>query len=150
MNKFGFFIVLLYTMNLSGQSDSEGPVSWHIYVDRASPESYEIHFDATIQQEWMIYSTQTPVGGPLPTELEIEENQEVVSSNAIWDGVKPQKEYEALFDQEVWKFKDQAKFIANIQSEKTNAIVKGTLTYMACNGRQCLPPTDVPFVVVLN
>ncbi len=144
--------VVLTTIFLEskGQSDLEVPVDWHVYVEKTSSEAFEMNFDAVIKDGWTIYSSQSPDGGPIPTSVLLSTSEISDFESDLIEPISPLVEFEPLFDQEVWKFKEKAKFLTTLKSQKENTVVKGTITYMACNGRQCLPPTDVPFVVVLN
>ena len=144
------FVLVSMSLGSKAQSDLDVPVDWHVYVERISNESYQMNFDADIKDGWMIYSSQSPDGGPIPTSVLLSTSDSADFESDLTEPVSPIVEFEPLFDQEVWKFKEKAKFLTTLESRDENTVVKGTITYMACNGRQCMPPTDVPFVVVLN
>ena len=40
-------------------------------------------------------------------------------------------------------------FQQKVKINKGKPVIKGTLTYMACSNRECLPPEDLEFSVAL-
>ena len=48
---------------------AQEPVKWNISMARVGESEVMIHFDATIEENWHLYTTQEFEDGPLPTEL---------------------------------------------------------------------------------
>ena len=143
-----FFIMTQFWLN--GAAQDLDPVDWHIYTDKKSKSDYSIYIEATIKDEWVIYSMSSPEGGPIATNITFNAVDGVELQSKVFESTTPTKEFEELFGQEVVKFSDRALFIQDLKSFNKSVIINGTITYMACNGRQCLPPRQLPIVAVLN
>lgn len=140
---------MTHTVLNSGAQDLE-PVDWHIYTDKKSESDYSIYIEATIKEEWVIYSMSSPEGGPIATDITFNIVDGVKLQSKVFESTTPKREFEELFGQEVVKFSDRALFIQDLKSSNKSVVINGTITYMACNGRQCLPPRQLPIVAVLN
>ncbi len=143
-------VFILLSVNILFAQDHFAPVRWHIFTESIGNGQFKVHFDAYIDDEWMIYSSISPEGGPIPTDITFDHTPGVKIEEDLIEITKPKTEFEALFGQNVMKLTKKAEFVKIVKSEVREAVSKGFITYMACNGRQCLPPTDVPFIVVLN
>lgn len=126
------------------------PVQWHIYTQKTSANTYEVHIDAYLDNNWVIYSLHTPEGGPVPTQIDFENNRQVDLIGTAQETVMPKRVYEPLFTTDVIKFEKKASFVQRLRNNvKDQVVVTGQISYMACNGTQCLAPTKVPFLTVL-
>ena len=61
------FILLAFTFFAQGQILN--PVKWKSKVVQKSATEFELVMEATIENEWHMYSQFTPEGGPLPLEI---------------------------------------------------------------------------------
>jgi hypothetical protein len=57
---------------------------------------------------------------------------------------------EKVFNMDVSFFEKSAIFQQKVKLKMGEAIVKGTLEYMTCNDKQCLPPEDIEFSIPVN
>lgn len=130
--------------------DDLTPVDWHIYTKPIGDATFQVFFDAYIEDNWMIYSSFSPDGGPIATSVSFDKHVDVELSGRLQEIIEPETTFEKLFGQNVMKFTKKASFSQVLKSRETDVVTKGYITYMACNGKQCLPPTDIPFLVVLN
>ncbi|MBK8347529.1 MAG: hypothetical protein IPL08_07830 [Saprospiraceae bacterium] len=136
-----FSIILIYFSGWINplQSQKSTPVSWTFDLTKISDAEYELKATATMQPMWVIYSQFTEDGGPIPTYFTVDGTNVKFTEKS-----KVIKEFDALFDVNVMKFKEKAVFIAQI-SKTTNDVVKGSVEFMTCDGSRCLPPTEVTF-----
>ena len=109
-----------------------------------------MNFDSDIKDGWMINSSQSPFGDPNPSPVLLSTSDVADFESDLTESVLPIVAFKSLFDRDVWKFKEKAKFLITLDTHYESTVVKGTITYMVCNGRQCLSSTDVPFLVLLN
>ncbi len=130
----------------SGGNGLENPVSWTSDVQKTGATEYTVNYKAVIEQGWAIYSQFVGDGGPIPTSLTFntDENAQLVgkateTSGHKIDGMDP------VFQMEVTKFKEEVTFTQKLTIKDPTKPVTGYLTYMACNDERCLPPTDVAF-----
>lgn len=116
------------------------PVTWTFELKKISNTEYEIIASADISKGWTIYSQFTDDNGPVPTQFTLGSETISFEEKSI-----PTKEYDALFEVDVIKFKNKAIFTKIINRADKNEI-KGFVTYMTCDGEKCLPPTDAEFL----
>ena len=126
------------------------PVSWHIYADRLNDNRYYVKFEARIEKGWAIYSMHSPPGGPVPTSFRFEEDTDATLVRKTREMRSWESVYDQFFGHKVKRFQGEALFIQEMESKIKDTVVKGALTYMACDSIMCLPAKEVPFVVLLN
>lgn len=143
MKYFFFVLALCLSQFLNAQS---APVSWDFQIEQKSEDTYVITSTASIDADWVLYSQYTEEGGPVPTSFTYDGVELVGKTNEMSELIK---KYSALFDLEVSKFENEAIFTQEIKVKSGTTSVKGYVTYMCCNGKQCLPPTDVDFELKL-
>jgi hypothetical protein len=59
----------------------------------------------------------------------------------------PLTRFEDAFGIDVRYFENEVIFRQKIRLKSAKPVIKGKLTYMACNDRQCLPPAEVAFSI---
>ncbi len=124
------------------------PVQWSYHTVQVDEQTYDLIFEAHIEDDWSIYS-QTKEGddGPIPTSFNFENmglakkkgNVEECSYNQT-------KKFDKVFKMDLVKFKKKAYFVQRVSVESAKPkTIKGWLEFMACTDKMCLPPTDVDF-----
>jgi thiol-disulfide isomerase/thioredoxin len=126
MKKISLIIVLMCVAFISKAQDV---VKWEIQCKKIAANTYEMHFTPKMQDSWHIYSLKVSGGMSIPTSFSFEKNPLAT----LTGGVK-----------EIGMQKD---FVQKIKLKKdTVTILKGSITYGACNDEQCLPPQTVEFM----
>ena len=106
-----------------------------------------IKVHAKMNDNWHVYAA-TPVGddGPVATSFSVEEGAPITLSDKVKQP-KPIKEFDDAFGIMTEYFEHEATFTLTGTVKKDIAPGKQKMnvivTYMACNDRMCLPPTDV-------
>ena len=123
------------------------PVDWSFEVNKNEDNTYTFTATAKIDKNWVVYSQHTGEGGPRPLKFTYDDNVNTIGeteemSTAI-------KKMSTLFDVEVIQFEKEAVFTQNFTPQKGQSSFKGYLTFMCCDSKRCLPPTDVEFDVAL-
>jgi len=120
------------------------PVKWSYAAKKIDKDQAVLLIRATIDKGWHIYSQHVADGGPIKTTLKFEKSDDytLVGSTAE---PKPLSEYEKSFSMNVQYFEQAVTFQQKIKLKAGQTIVKGTINFMVCNARQCLPPDDVEF-----
>ena len=127
------------------------PVHWSYTAKKINPTTYEIHLLAIIDGQWHIYSQTTPEGGPVPTSITFTRNPLVTSQGVTKEIGKLEQHHEPLFGVDVKQFAGKVEFVQTVKLKspvKTN--VAGTVEFMVCNDKQCLPPSTQKFSVALK
>lgn len=140
---FNLLVSLLATCALSAQT-TEDVVKWTVTLDRT--ESV-IVFEANIEKDWVTYSQHLEPDGPIPTEFEFETVSGAVLSGEVVEMTTPIKKYSEMFDMEVLKFSQYAKFVQKVELSDGPVDIKGSIFFMACDAHKCLPPTSIPFTL---
>ncbi len=123
------------------------PVKWSMKIDKVSDDTYDLTYQAKIDEGWYLYSQYLASDdGPAKTEFNydpsevhtlVDKNEEISDYRIAG--------YDKFFDMEVIKFKKEVSFKQRIKTTDINQPIKGYLIFMTCNDGQCLPPTDVSF-----
>jgi thiol:disulfide interchange protein DsbD len=142
---------LLIAVGLAFCSRSQNPVQWNYSAKKTGDKTYKIQLTATIQSPWHIYSQTTADGGPLPTKISFNKNPLLTLTGNPTETGKLIKEREEVFDIDVKYFNGNVTFTQTVilkAAVKTN--IGGTIEFMACNDKQCMPPAIIPFTVMLQ
>ncbi|MDF1694415.1 MAG: cytochrome c biogenesis protein CcdA [Saprospiraceae bacterium] len=126
------------------------PVTWDISKKQLSDDEYELIFNASIDEGWAVYSIYLEEGGPIPTSITYENAEGVeMIGKAIEEGHKkegPDPMWKDDVDV-VIKFLDDQDYTIKQKVKITDPTkpFTGYLTFMTCDDKRCLNPTDVDF-----
>lgn len=126
-------------------------VEWKFESKKIADKKFEVRLTAMVRSPWHIYSTTTPDGGPLPTKISFTKNPLTVFDGSIKEVGKMETHFEEVFEVDTKYYNDKVEFvqIVNIKGNaKTN--LSGSVEFMVCNDRECLPPKTVPFTIALK
>ena len=133
-------IVLVFALLFSflGYSQILNPVQWKTKVVQKSATEFELVMDATIENEWHMYSQFTPENGPLPTVFDYK------NAKGNFDLVGKTKEspykkvYNDIFEVDEYYFAKTAQFkqIIKVTNPKVKE-VKVYVEYQVCK-EQCI------------
>lgn len=150
MKRIFLFLVLSCVVLLS-KAQIQNPVQWSFTTKKIDATTYEVHLTASIEEGWHLYSQTTPEGGPVPTAISFSKNPLVSASGAAREVGKMEKHFEPLFGVEVKQFSGKAIFVQTVKLKgKIKTTLNGTVEFMTCNDRECLPPATKKFSVSLN
>lgn len=146
-------LVLILIAFLTGSASfaQSDVVQWKFESKKLDDKKFEVKIIAVVKNPWHIYSTTTPDGGPLPTKINFTKNPLTVLDGKIKEVGKLETHFEEVFDVDTKYFNNRVEFVqvVNVRGNaKTN--VAGTVEFMACNDRECLPPKSVPFSIALK
>jgi thiol:disulfide interchange protein DsbD len=121
------------------------PVKWSFKVEQSKPGEATLLMIAKADKNWHVYSQDIPKGGPLPTTFTFTKSQNYERIGKVVEG-KAIEENDPNFDMILKFFADKAVFKQKIKVlSRKDFVVKGSLNFMCCDDKQCLPPTDVEF-----
>lgn len=139
--KYGLIMMCLYAcFSLSAQNS---PVKWSFKLNKVNDEKSEFYAKAEIAKGWNIYSVYMGEDGPIPTSFSFDEIVNGKIDGQVVEKSEKISVHDDIFDMQVIKFKDIAEF-SQLLSGK-NLAIKGSVTYMCCDSKRCLPPTEVSF-----
>ena len=149
MNKIYLLITALFLGSQVYSQDT--PVEWTFNAVKLSEGKYEVKLVANIKNSWHIYSSTTPEGGPIPTSISFTKNPLTVLTGKFKEVGKLERHYEKVFGLDTHFYNGKVEFVqaVNLKGKgKTN--LTGTVEYMACTDKECLPPKEVPFTIALK
>lgn len=126
------------------------PVEWSFQSKDLGDGNYELQLKATIEEHWHLYSQFIDEGGPVPTSFAFNasDQYELVDAMAEPNAIE---EFNELFGMTLRYFDTEAVFTQKIKllTDKPFTIT-GTLEFMSCDDKQCLPPAEVDFEFPIN
>ena len=126
----------------SSTSSTDGPiepVKWEYFSKKISEKTYELHFKASIDEGWKLYSQfLASDDGPIATAFYFDSSKferigEVKESSNL------KKKYDKVFEMELSFFNEEAEFIQTIRTKSDRARLE--YEFMVCNDVMCLPPS---------
>ena len=142
MKKLLFTLFTLLTL-FTVHAQILNPVTFDYSVVKKGNDMYEVHVKAIIQPKWHIYSVTNPGGGAQATDIKIKDGKIV---GAIKEKGKLKNIFEKEFGVNQKYFESSVDFVQLVKLKNGNKIT-GTVSYMVCNDRQCLPPKEVEFKI---
>ena len=145
MKKIIFTIISAFVIQLSfGQILN--PVKFQYKAVKKTNGQYEVHIKTAVDPKWHIYSIYNPDGGAQATALTFTNAKSV--GKAKEEG-KLKTIFEKEFNVDQKFFEENVDFVQTVKVTPGTKKVSGTIEYMVCNDKQCLPPKTVAFDIAL-
>ncbi|MGI4758410.1 MAG: protein-disulfide reductase DsbD domain-containing protein [Janthinobacterium lividum] len=113
---------------------------------------FQVVLHAAIDPGWHLYALQQPEGGPMPTEIALQ--QDAPADLLRVDQEKPRRVADPQFHLLTAYFVQAARFTLRLQAN--GSVVPGAhplhvlVRYQACNDRMCLPPHEDSLTVAVQ
>lgn len=117
---------------LGGKSQILDPVSWEAQVVKTENGQYNLIFQASIEQDWHLYSQFSPIQGSKPLVIKF---LETPADYQLLGGTiesETQSEYAEVFDVEEVFFSDIATLTQTVQPTTGTRYIKAEIAYQAC------------------
>ena len=118
---------------------AQEPIVWSTDFEKVSDSTYLLKFNAKIESDWHLYSSNPVKGGPLPTEFIYKAKGgpfDLVGK--IKEGIS-KKSFDPIFEMELSWFDDEVLFEQNIILRDSDlASIEGEINYQACNDKVCI------------
>lgn len=145
MKKIIFTILSAFILHTSfGQILN--PVKFSYSTVKKGNNQYEVHIKTAVEPKWHIYSLFNPDGGAQATALNF---TNVKSVGKAKEAGKMQTVFEKEFKVDQKYFEQNVDFIQTVKVMPGTKKVSGTIEYMVCNDKQCLPPKTIAFDIAL-
>jgi len=142
-------LAFVLVIGKSAFAQIENPVHWAYAAKRISATEAVVFLRATIDPEWHIYSINQKDGGPVKTSFKFSPSKDFVVDGKASEPT-PATKFEKAFGIDVSYFEKTVTFQQKIKLKSAGAtVVKGSVEYMTCNDRKCLPPDDVDFTITV-
>jgi len=134
-------VLLFSTLTLLAQAQEE-PVVWNFSLG-VSGDVHAVLAEADVAEGWFVYSQFVEDGGPIATELDLTDTPGIELRGEPTEEGKALSGYDEMFEMEIVKYADQASFTQTFALPAGATKVDGTLKFMACTKKKCLPPRTV-------
>ena len=145
-----FAILFLLFTAVALNSQVLEPVTWSFKSEKTGDNTYELVMTAEIDEHWHLYAMDLGEGGPIATSFTFEESAAYTTVGKPVAVTKPEVKYDNSFDMNIGMHSDMAEFRQKVTVKQFPAVVKGYVTFMSCDDKQCLPPRDVEFAVEIK
>jgi len=142
------FVTILFigVLTLSAGAQILTPVHWSYAAKKINDREAVIFMRASIEDNWHLYAQYVKEGGPVKTTFTFN-RPAGYDLNGPTTEPTPFTRYEKVFNMEVSFFEHEVVFQQKIKLRANNIVVKGKVTFMTCNDKQCLPPEEVTFSI---
>ncbi len=140
-------LLLLLTGTFSSFSNTpqiERPVKWSFTIEQKGSEA-TLLLKAKIDKPWHLYSQDIGSGGPIPTSFKFTPH---AGYSLVGKVTEPKAEefLDPNFDMKVKFFEESVIFKQKVKLNSVKAFkIEGSLEFMSCNDKMCLPPDEVEF-----
>jgi thiol:disulfide interchange protein DsbD len=149
MRHFLFFLLALPMATISNAQISN-PVKWNFSAVKVADKTFEIHATAALEPKWHIYS-QNAGEGPEPTSFQFVKNPLLKLEGKVKEAGELLETYDPNFNSKLRFYANSVDFVQVVKMKSSaSTVLKGTVTYMVCDDKKCLPPKDVPFSVKIS
>jgi hypothetical protein len=144
-------LILVVLLTTQAFCQVKNPVKWSFAVKKIDQVSYEVSLTATVDPGWHVYSQTTPDGGPSATVISFTQNPLIVLDGPVKEVGKLEQKYEELFGVNVKQFSNKVTFVQTVKLKgKAKTAINGTIEFMSCNNKECLPPANQKFSISLQ
>ncbi|GGZ58204.1 protein-disulfide reductase DsbD family protein [Mesonia mobilis] len=128
--------LVLFTFSTQAQFGAPevvNPVEWSGSIEKKSDNSYQFILEAEIEEDWHVYSQDTPEGGPLPLWFNYLEEGNGYELDGKTTESESETEYSEIFGVDEIFFAEEATFKQNITlTDEQLSVVKMELKYQVC------------------
>lgn len=145
-----YLAFLSFFLLASAFAQIENPVKWSYTAKKISDKVFDVYVTATLENKWHIYA-QDAGEGPEPTSLSFGKNPLLKFDGKVKEEGKLEKEYDKNFNSTLKFYSNKVSFVQRVKLKSAVAtVIKGSVNYMVCNDRKCLPPKEIPFIVKIT
>lgn len=149
MKKKTFLFLTLTFLSLIGYSQILKPVKWSYTAKKTSSTEAIVYIKATIDEGWHLYSQAVEDGGPIKTTFNFLTSKKLSLVGKTIEP-KPITKFESTFKMNVSYFEKSVIFIQKIKFMEKSPVLKGSVEFMVCNDKQCLPPETTQFNILVK
>ena len=121
------------------------PVKWTFKVEQNKPDEATLLIIAKADKGWHVYSQDIPKGGPIPTSFTFTKSKDYELIGKVTEPT-PIEQHDPNFEMTLKFFSDKVVFKQKIKVlTNKDFTITGSLEYMCCDDKQCLPPNEVTY-----
>ncbi len=122
------------------------PVTWTYIAKKIAKNKYELEITANIEGTWHIYAQGGD--GPAATTISFTKNALLNFEGKVREIGNMKKEYDNYFKATLKYYERKVKFVQKVSVKSpVSTVIKGTVNFVVCNGKECIPPKDILFSI---
>lgn len=151
MKKLALFIGFCLLLQGASIAQVKDPVNWTFAALKTQyANTYDIQITAEIPAPWHIYSQTQEPGGPLPTKISFNTNPLVMVFGKPAEKGKIKEIKDDIFKMKVKLLSGRVVYTQRVKlQDKFKTNLTGTVQYLVCDDKQCLPPAKKTFSIAL-
>lgn len=139
---FRLFLILNFSLVLIGAdglfiNSANAHVNWTITANKVDDSTALIVMKAKIEKDHWIYSINQGEGGPMPTEITFEENQDIEFIEDFVIRGKEKSKQDDVFKMEVKYFEKRITLTRKVKIKTGATKIKGKIDFQICNDKTC-------------
>ncbi len=151
MKKYIFSLLFMIFGALGVSAQMLNPVTWTYSAKKLNPTTYELHITGTFQPGWHVYTIDHKADIGVATSLNLQNNPLATPTGAIKVIGKPITAKDPSTGEMVKFYENKVTLVQTVKLKApVKTSIKGAVEFMACDDRQCLPPTEREFTIALN
>ena len=128
------------------QDDIKTPITWDNSFEMVSDTEAVASFTATIDNGWLLYSTQLPDGGPSPTVVVWDKISGLEPTGDLTPDHAPIEKVDEMFELTLSWWEQKVTLTQHFKvTDPSTVHLEGYVEYSSCNDETCIPPTKEPF-----
>lgn len=143
-----YFLFIFCFLTFSWGQD---PVQWSAQARQTDANTYDVILKASIEENWKLYDTSLPEGGPLPTVFKWNN----ATTLGTLQGSTPKIGFDPIFDMDLAYYLNEVVWVQSVQTDASE--IDLVIEYQACDDALCifreeplLIPTDGSVVNATN
>lgn len=149
MKKF-IAVAVFILSTITGFTQILKPVKWSFSSESINEKDAYILLTANIDEGWHVYSQFIEEGGPIPTTFTFNKSADYKLIGKTSETPKATSAFDNNFGMQISWHERKVVFKQKIRLNKPEAKVNGTLEFMVCNDKQCLPPEELELSLVVK
>lgn len=144
--------LLLFSVFISLQIFSQiiEPIKWN-FDSKQNGREVDLIFEAVIDENWHLYDTNLPDGGPVPTQIVYEDSLLFDFTGELETNPQPIEKFDNIFQLTLRYFSNKAVLTQKIKLKSDDPVeINGYVLFMGCDDEMCLPPNEAEFSFSFN
>ena len=152
MKKIAFLILGLFIFFGTATSQILEPVKWNSEVKKTGDDTYDLIFNAEIEDKWHLYTQNIPDGGPLPTTFNFQNDDKKIELVGKVGESESHTSFDKVFEMQLSYFDFEAQFIQKIKVLDPNlSEINASIDFQSCDDEKCIFETaEVSFQLSEN
>jgi len=143
-------IVFTYFIAFSALGQIIEPIKW-TFDFKQDGRDVELIFEADIDDNWHLYDTYLPEGGPIATQIVFEDTTFFEFVGELEKEPQPVEKFDNIFQLNLRFFSEKATLTQKIRLTTDDPVdISGYVLFMGCDDEMCLPPNEAEFSFQFN